>query len=282
MIPENLTKQTISFYTDPSHIVTYGNQIQKNTWADWRLVAESRPVFAPPKPKTTYIDIPGGNGSLDLSESLTGYPVYNNREGTFKFRVMNGYMEWFERYSEIMEYLHGRKLYAVLNDDPNWFYSGRFSVDAWDSGDTWSEVTIGYNVNPFKWSISSSTDDWLWDPFNFNTGIIRQQKFANIEVNGTEESPTELTFGDQSLFGTVPVSPTIFVSGTDIHGIKIKFVNNYLQMEYEETFKNGSTFVPDFVFYSRLGPDEFMIDGIYKMYLVGTGTISIDFRVGRL
>ena len=48
-------------------------RIQKwtvNTWDDWHILAESRPVFAPPEPKTNYIDVPGGNGSLDLSELL--------------------------------------------------------------------------------------------------------------------------------------------------------------------------------------------------------------------
>ena len=90
--------------------ITFGD---KNTWDDWKILPTERPVFAPPKPKTTYIDIPGGNGALDLSESLTGYPIYENRTGSFKFRVMNDYVEWHERYTEIMEHLHGRSMNAI-------------------------------------------------------------------------------------------------------------------------------------------------------------------------
>ena len=160
--------------------ITFGD---KNTWDDWKILPTERPVFAPPKPKTTYIDIPGGNGALDLSESLTGYPIYENRTGSFKFRVMNDYVEWHERYTEIMEHLHGRSMNAILADDPDYFYKGRFTVDSWESGDTWSQITIGYTVDPYKWSVLSSVDPWLWDPFNFEKDIIWEQSFSNIVIN---------------------------------------------------------------------------------------------------
>lgn len=268
--------QTISFFKDPSDIIrSYADTdgiIFKNTWDDWHILAEERPVFAPPEPKTSYVDIPGGNGLLDLSEALTGYPTYNNRQGSFKFRVINGHGEWFERYSDIMEFLHGRMLYAVLNDDPNWFYSGRFTVDSWGSGDTWSEIIIGYDVNPFKWDISSSTGPWLWDPFNFETGIIRQQAFSEIIINSPDDFK-EMSF-DSALFGNIPLSPTVTVIGASSVGINIRFVNEYLGIDITQNFKNGTEFVPDFVFYGQKEP--------YKIYFKGSGNVYIDFRVGRL
>ena len=45
---------------------------------DWRLVPASRPVFNPPAQKVKTLEIPGGDGVIDLSQSLTGYPVYQN------------------------------------------------------------------------------------------------------------------------------------------------------------------------------------------------------------
>lgn len=249
--------------------ITFGD---KNTWDDWHILPTERPVFAPPEPKTHYIDIPGGNGSLDLTESLTGYPVYNNRTGSFTFRVMNDYGNWSERYSEIMEHLHGRNMKAVLADDDQWFYQGRFTVDGWKSGSTWSEITIGYNVNPFKWSVLSSTEPWLWDPFNFETGIIWEDTFNNVTVNSPNEYK-ELSFASH-FFGSVPISPTFQISGAPLTGVDIRFVNTYLGIDKIMNFKNGSAFAPDFIFYGQTEP--------YKIYVKGTGTISIDFRVGRL
>ena len=112
------------------HSVTFGD---KNTWDDWRLVPASRPVFNPPAQKVKTLAIPGGDGVIDLSQSLTGYPVYQNRTGSIEFIVMNDFKPWHMAYSDIMDFLHGQKLRAVLEDDPEYFYEGRFTVNAWKS-----------------------------------------------------------------------------------------------------------------------------------------------------
>lgn len=312
-------RQTITFYKSPEDILrSYADSSidRRNTYSDWHLVASSRPVFAPPKVKTTYIDVPGGNGALDLSESLTKFPLYENRTGSFTFKVLNHYTKegelvyesaqkgrWAERYSEIMEFLHGHCLYAVLDDDPQWFYQGRFTVDSWESGSTWSEITIGYNVNPFKWSITSSTSDWLWDPFNFDKDVIRDSVCENIEVNSPDfYVPYQLPPLDEQriefdgwsdvswvweqeyadkFFGKVPVSPTIIVenlAGTDNRGVDIMFTNEYLGiMNFEQHFQCGTTtYAPDFIFYGTRKTEP------YTLLMRGCGKVSIDFRVGRL
>ena len=246
--------------------ITFGN---KNTWDDWKILPVERPVFAPPKPKTNYIDIPGGNGALDFSESLSGYPVFENRSGTFQFRVMNDYTEWHIRYSEIMEYLHGQSRRAILADDPDWFYKGRFSVDGWDSGDTWSLITIGYTVDPYKWSIISSVDPWIWDTFNFDTGIIWQQSFSDISIDSPSSWVTKTFEG--VLFGKSPISPTFNVSGAS--GLNVRFVNAFLGIDKTVYLSNGENYVPDFIFF---GQDS------YSLMFKGVCTVSIEFRVGRL
>lgn len=115
------------------HSITIGD---KNTWDDWKLVATSRPLVNPPALKKKYVDVPGASGALDFSTALTGYPVYENRTGSWTFYVMNGYEEWQIRYSEIMEYLHGQAMKCFLEDDPGYFYEGRFEVNSWVSEKT--------------------------------------------------------------------------------------------------------------------------------------------------
>ena len=43
--------------------ITFG---EKHSFNDWRLLLSERPNISPPEVKTDYIDIPGGDGSLDF------------------------------------------------------------------------------------------------------------------------------------------------------------------------------------------------------------------------
>lgn len=292
--------QSITFYRNPIDILNHelGKPAEcKNTWDDWHVLPTERPVFAPPEVKTNYIDVPGGHGALDLTEALTKYPTYKNRTGSFTFYVMNDYIKdgkivyesnvqgrWAERYSEVMEFLHGKQLYAVLDDDPDWFYQGRFMVEGWEPGDTWSRLKIKYEVNPFKWNKYSSLSDWLWDPFNFETGVTWDLACKDIYVDSTEEYKQiplpSYALDERSMsmfFGTVAVSPTIIFTppeGEIDKGMDIRFINKYLGIDVEQHFRAESTPAPDFIFYGQPEP--------YEMYFKGKGTVSIEFRVGRL
>lgn len=135
------------------HSLTFFNGVtKKNTYDDWHLVPESRPLVVPPTPKTKYLDVPGADGQLDLSEALTDHPVFNNRDGEWSFYVLNGFGEWYDRYSAIMTFLQGRSLKVILNDDPTRYWSGRFYVSKWDSSGSegYSKITFNYHLNPYK------------------------------------------------------------------------------------------------------------------------------------
>ena len=170
------------------HSVTIGN---KNTWDDWHLVPSSRPTFNPPSAKTHFVDIPGGDGIIDLTDSVSGRVTYGARTGSWEFIVINSgqveynatYDEWYERYTKIMEYLQGYNYRAILDDDPGYYYKGRFTIDEWNSSPGNSTITIKYTVDPYKRQLYTGGDDWLWDPFNFETGVIKSYK--NFPVNGT-------------------------------------------------------------------------------------------------
>lgn len=131
------------------HSITIGG---KNTWDDWHLVPSSRPLVSPPGLKTQFVDLPGGDGILDLTEALTGKPVYGNRTGTWEFLVMNDYQSWELLYSSILHHLHGKAHRVILDDDPNYFYEGRFSMEEWASNKDWSTVKIQYSLGPYKLS----------------------------------------------------------------------------------------------------------------------------------
>lgn len=209
---------------------------------------------------------------IDLSQSLTGYPVYQNRTGSIEFIVMNDFKPWHMAYSDIMDYLHGQKLRAVLEDDPEYFYEGRFVVNTWKSEKDWSRITIDYDVGPYKWSLLSSTDDWLWDPFNFQNGVIRPALFRGIAVT-TVKRTIQL---EATLFGRAPVCPQFFVTSSDQRGVHIRFINPTLGLDETKLLTDGTIQFPEFVFFGDQG-------AILELWCdTGTGTVSVDFRVGRL
>lgn len=241
------------------HSIIFGD---KNSWADWYLIPASRPVFNPPTPKTKYVDIPGANWHLDMSTVLTGDITYGPREGSLEFIVDNGQYSaykaetWAELYSAIMDYLHGKLTKAILEDDPGFYYEGRFSINQWRSDQHNSKITIDYTVSPFKYERFSSLEDWTWDEFNFESGIIREYK--DLRVN----KELELIIVGRRM----TVVPTFKVKSDDGKGMKVVF--------------NGVTYnLPD-------GDSRVIniqtVEGENTLLFKGNGSVSIDYRGGRL
>lgn len=243
------------------HSITIG---EKNTWDDWHLIPSSRPLVNPPSVNEKFVDIPGMNGQLDLTETLLGYPTYANRTGSWEFYVMNDYWDWATAYSTIMRYLHGKRLRCVLDDDQSYYYEGRFKVNQWKSDKNWSMITIDYTINPFKHSIESSVDQWLWDPFNFETGIIRNYK--GIEVDGSYE--LRLVGGDDRAV------PSFILKSLTSDNFTI---NYYAQdgatvLSSVLTSENINTpFAPE---------DMVVIPGVNVITFTGVGEIDVDYREG--
>lgn len=121
----------------------------KNTWCNWHLVPSSRPVFSPPALTTHYVEIPGYNGYLDLTKSLSNH-IMGARDGSVNFYVMNDYGHWEERYNELLSYIHGNLLRVVLDDNPNFYYEGRWSVESWTNNNDGicSSVSFHYYLQP--------------------------------------------------------------------------------------------------------------------------------------
>ena len=225
----------------------------KNTWDDWHLVPTSRPLVSAPQVKTSFIDLPGADGSLDMTTALAGRPTYNRRSGSWEFLVMNDYFDWTVLYSEIMLYLQGKEFEVILEDDPGYYYIGRLAVNQWRSDPNWSKIVINYNFDPYKRDVSGFGDNWLWDPFNFETGIIRTYKDLVVETTLT------ITFINEMM----SVSPN-FISSVD-----------GLQMETQGktyTLAKGNNIFPDLVYEG----------GEHTIVFTGNGTVTIESVGGRL
>lgn len=149
---------------------------------DLGLALSRTDCVQPPVPKTTLLDIPGGNGAIDITDSMTGRTVYNNREIKMEFGRGLGKKEWPTLYSDLLRRFHGQKVKVIFDDDKNYYYAGRATVSEYSRFQMLGTVVITVDAEPYKLEMLSSLDNWLWDTFNFKTGIIRSYK--NLVVDG--------------------------------------------------------------------------------------------------
>lgn len=155
---------------DGEHSITFVNdEEERNTWESWHLIPTSRPSVAASGVSTNFVEIPGRGAAIDMSEYLTGAPVYSSRNGSWEFIVDNEHEYWESIRISLMNFLHGKRMRVILEDVPTRYYTGRFSVSDWKSDSANSSITINYVLDPFSYPVVDPNGDWLWDPFNFET-----------------------------------------------------------------------------------------------------------------
>lgn len=116
----------------------------------------SQKTIGTPEPKREVVDIPGGDGVLDLTEFF-GAVKYHNRQLSFEFSTMVPQSQFMDLFSQVQNALHGKKMRIILDDDPEWFYMGRISVSEWKADRNIGKLTIDCDCEPYKQSIYTTT-----------------------------------------------------------------------------------------------------------------------------
>ena len=107
-------------------------------------------TFAPPEPKTYTVDIPGGNGVIDLTEALTGDVAYGQREMKLVLAA-TGVDDAEDLRRRLYSFLHGRRLGFSLTSDPCYTYTGRFAVTSCEvSGHDAVTAKVTVTCDPYK------------------------------------------------------------------------------------------------------------------------------------
>ena len=191
-----------------SIIFDYDKPYTKHTYKSFYLIPTSRPCFAPPQIKTVFAEVPGRDGHVDLTDAFLGRPAYGPRSGSFEFAVNHSEyglnkesLNWFHERNRLKAFFKGDVHTAVLEDDPGYYYVGRFSISEWNSqaDGTWSKVNIDYNVEPYKYSIDDGS--YLYLPID---GSLSSPDYININVSGSRQ----VTFNQAKGF---PYCPEIYI-----------------------------------------------------------------------
>lgn len=128
----------------------------KHTEKDWGLICTGFSIGAP-APKVLNVDVPGRDGALDLTESLTGQAVFENRQLQFTFVHKDTEMEdWHQKYWDIMEACHGKCCRIVMDTDPDWYYVGRITCNQKREDQMHSTLEINCDCEPFKYKVDET------------------------------------------------------------------------------------------------------------------------------
>lgn len=233
-----------------SNGVTIGD---KHTYRDFGLILKSLPKIESAKVKVTEVDIPGADGNLDLSTALNGYEVYYNRTIIFEFNIkLMDKKFYYRKYSELANYIHGRKYKIVIDDDMSYYWYGRVSLSDMEMSYNVGVLSITAYVEPYKMEVTSTSEDWVWDIFDFEQGIIRE--YFDLKVD--EELEVNVV-GSRK-----PTIPTIETTDDMI----LEFDGEQYQLE------KGTNKVVNVE----------LMDNEYTLKLIGTGEVTIDYRGGSL
>ncbi len=221
-----------------------------HSYNDFGLILTS--VALPnPEAKLYEVDIPGADGALDLTEAFGGIR-YNQRILNLSFAFTKGYAYRYTRNSQIANQLHGKKMKIIMDEDPAFYYLGRVNFSEWVVDKSLGILSFSITADPYKYELLSSTDDWLWDPFDLETGIIRGYK--DIAVSGTTDV---IVIGSER-----QVVPTIITSAA----MTVTFESNTYSLVA------GSNKIYDIE----------IRDGEYTLTFTGNGTVTIEFTGGSL
>lgn len=123
----------------------------------------------PAEPKLNLIDIPGADGSKDLSELPAGRLIYKDRVITWVFALYPG-DKWDEKHAEVSNALNGKRCTIHLHSDWDWYYEGRVVVKKYNVDKVLRQITVEAICAPYKlkFALSGGTYDITTDPVDIN------------------------------------------------------------------------------------------------------------------
>jgi hypothetical protein len=153
----------------------------KGSYTDFGLKFKSYDITMP-EAKTTLVSVPGSNVTLDYTE-MNGDVFYERRKLTMVFGLSASYEGWHDAVSAFANYINGQKRKIILPTDNSFYYIGRSQILPKKTDRVLGTVTVEALVYPYKKELLDGTEDWDWDTFDFENGIIRE--YSEITVPGT-------------------------------------------------------------------------------------------------
>lgn len=122
-----------------------------HSFNDLQLILSGKEIGAPAV-KEQKLDIPGADGSFDLTDFF-GEPKYEDVTHKFEFTTIVPRRDFLTLHSRIKNAIHGKKMRIILDDDPLFYWMGRCHVSGFTSEKGVGTVSVECDCEPYKYKI---------------------------------------------------------------------------------------------------------------------------------
>lgn len=166
-----------------------------HSYYDLDLFLSQDGVSIPPaQPKTVYVELAGGNGSLDLTEAL-GEVKFNDRSCKFTFTVNpSSDMTFEEKKTQVSNALNGKKCKITLDKDEDYYYLGRCTVNEYLSDKRILQIVVTATVSPYKLK-QNETVETITLTGKEQTVILKNGRKTVVPEITCTNSNTKILFG---------------------------------------------------------------------------------------
>ena len=164
-----------------------------HSYHDLRLIlAPFAPT--PATPQTNFLQVPGRDGSLDLTEA-NGEVKFNDRQFSFTFIVSPDDDQTFdERLSAVSAALNGKRCRITLDRDPDYYWLGRCMVDQYQRSKGIGRIVVKATVQPYKLKQSATVVSVALSSAA-KTVVLENGRMAAVPVIECTTSGAVVTFG---------------------------------------------------------------------------------------
>ena len=185
-------------------------------------------VPVPAIPKTNYIDLAGGDGSIDLTE-VYGEVKFYDRDFTFAFMVHpSDEMTFDEKVTQVSNALNGKKCKITLDRDEGYYWEGRCTVDSYLQDKNLKKIVVKATVKPYKLKQKKTVSIYALSSTEQVVNIKNGRKKVVPLITCTDDN-TKISFGSFT---------TTLSSGThEILDFQLKHGDNIFKVSGSGTIK---------------------------------------------
>ncbi|UQF11364.1 hypothetical protein M2904_06350 [Vagococcus lutrae] len=169
----------------------------KKTYDDLGLLLAPDSSIGEAKVKTYLVDIPHGNGTLDLSEAITGEVSFEDREISFKLLLTADVSTWNPKARQLKNLFHGKRCEIIMPQYEGYYFIGRVSVGAIEQDNSVAYVPFKAIVEPFALKMNKTIASHSVPSSGVLNLVLNNERMTTMPTFTTSAN-VKITFGGKS------------------------------------------------------------------------------------